>query len=123
MGVNSVHAVDGAQAFDVFRKGRFDAVLMDCEMPVMDGLTATRLIREYEVRSGSLRTPIIALTANALSGDREFCIAQGMDDYLSKPIELRQLRLLVATWLGRETAAANSSAHPFRTSAEIARAA
>ena len=69
-------------------------------MPIMDGFAATRLIRDHEARVGLPRTPIIALTANALTGDREHCIANGMDDYLSKPIELRQLSLLVAKWLG-----------------------
>jgi signal transduction histidine kinase/CheY-like chemotaxis protein len=108
MGVASVHAVDGTEAVDLYRKRHFDAVLMDCEMPVMDGFAATRLIREYEARSGTARTPIIALTANALTGDRENCLQQGMDDYLSKPIELRQLSLLVAKWLGNDALAANA---------------
>ena len=66
MGVGVVHAVDGVEAVDLFRKRHFDAVLMDCEMPIMDGFEATRLIREYELRSSATRTPIIALTANAL---------------------------------------------------------
>jgi signal transduction histidine kinase/CheY-like chemotaxis protein len=100
MGVASVHASDGTEAVDLYRERRFDAILMDCEMPVMDGFAATRIIREFEVASGKPRTPIIALTANALSGDREHCLKQGMDDYLSKPIELRQLGVLVAKWLG-----------------------
>jgi CheY-like chemotaxis protein len=100
MGVRSVHATNGAEGVEMFRGRHFDAVLMDCEMPVMDGFAATDLIRTYESRSGLPRTPIIALTANALSGDREHCLQHGMDDYLSKPIELRQLRLLVARWLG-----------------------
>ncbi len=100
MGVKSVHAEDGLEAVKMFRARRFDAVLMDCEMPRMDGFAATRLIREYEAETGGARTPIIALTANALTGDRENCLAQGMDDYLSKPIELRQLAILVAKWLG-----------------------
>jgi len=108
MGVVSVHAANGREAVKLYRERRFDAVLMDCEMPVMDGFTATRLIREYEASSGTPRTPIIALTANALTGDREHCLLQGMDDYLSKPIELRQLGSLVAKWLGSDTAAANS---------------
>ena len=108
MGVASVHAADGTEAVALYRQQRFDAVLMDCEMPVMDGFAATRLIREHEATSGRQRTPIIALTANALSGDREHCLAQGMDDYLSKPIELRQLGALAVRWLGREPAAANS---------------
>ena len=108
MGVASVHAADGNEAFDLYRKRRFDAVLMDCEMPVMDGFAATRLIREFEAGSGQPRTPIIALTANALTGDHEHCLKQGMDDYLSKPIELHQLGILVAKWLGSDTAAANA---------------
>jgi CheY-like chemotaxis protein len=105
MGVASVHASDGNQAVDLFRQRRFDAVLMDCEMPVMDGFAATRLIREFEASSGRPRTPVIALTANALTGDREHCLQQGMDDYMSKPIELRELSLLVAKWLGDKLAA------------------
>ena len=109
MGVLSVHAADGAEAVALYRTRRFDAVLMDCEMPVMDGFAATRLIREHERSAGLPRTPIIALTANALTGDREHCIANGMDDYLSKPIELHQLGVLVARWLGREPAAANDA--------------
>ena len=109
MGVLSVHAADGAEAVALYRSRRFDAVLMDCEMPVMDGFAATRLMREHELSTGLPRTPIIALTANALTGDREHCIAGGMDDYLSKPIELRQLGVLVARWLGREPAAANDA--------------
>jgi CheY-like chemotaxis protein len=100
MGVAAVHAVDGVEAVNLFRRRRFDAVLMDCEMPIMDGFEATRLIRAHELRSGASRTPIIALTANALTGDREHCLKHGMDDYLSKPIELRQLSMLVAKWLG-----------------------
>jgi len=103
MGVSSVRASNGAEAVDLYRRHRFDAVLMDCEMPVMDGFTATRLIREHEAQTAAPRTPIIALTANALTGDREHCLAHGMDDYLSKPIELRQLSLLVARWLGDDS--------------------
>jgi signal transduction histidine kinase/CheY-like chemotaxis protein len=109
MGVASVHAVNGNEAVNLYRERRFDAVLMDCEMPVMDGFAATRLIREFEASSGQPRTPIIALTANALTGDREHCLQHGMDDYLSKPIELRQLGVLVAKWLGSESPAANGS--------------
>ena len=108
MGVASVHASDGNEAVALYRQRRFDAVLMDCEMPVLDGFAATRLIREFEASSGKPRTPIIALTANALTGDREHCLQHGMDDYLSKPIELRQLAILVARWLGGGTPAANA---------------
>ena len=100
---------NGNEAVNLYRERRFDAVLMDCEMPVMDGFTATRMIREFEAQSGQARTPIIALTANALTGDREHCLKQGMDDYLSKPIELRQLGVLVAKWLGSDLPAANAN--------------
>jgi signal transduction histidine kinase/CheY-like chemotaxis protein len=103
MGVASVHVKDGSEAVASYRKRRFDAVLMDCEMPIMDGFAATRLIREFEAEVGGPRTPIIALTANALTGDREHCLRKGMDDYLSKPIEQRQLSALVARWLGAES--------------------
>lgn len=113
MGVASVHALNGHEAVHLYRERSFDAVLMDCEMPVMDGFTATRLIREHEAHTGARRTPIIALTANALTGDREHCLQQGMDDYLSKPIELRQLGALVAKWLGGDHAAANGEAADF----------
>ena len=108
MGVASVHASDGTVAIDLFRKHHFDAILMDCEMPVMDGFAATRLIREDEARTGAPRTPIIALTANALTGDREQCLAHGMDDYLSKPIELRQLSTLIARWIGSDPTASTA---------------
>ncbi|MEP7301347.1 MAG: ATP-binding protein [Caldimonas sp.] len=123
MGVASVHAVNGYEAVNLYRERKFDAVLMDCEMPVMDGFAATRMIREIEAGSGRPRTPIIALTANALTGDREHCLKHGMDDYLSKPIELRQLGILVAMWLGSDAAAANAPVEPVSFDATTARAA
>jgi signal transduction histidine kinase/FixJ family two-component response regulator len=115
MGIEAVHAVDGMEAVRLFEKRYFDAVLMDCEMPVMDGFEATRLIREHEARSGAARTPVIALTANALAGDREHCLERGMDDYLSKPIELRELSLLVAKWLGDQAKPALREVQQFDT--------
>ncbi len=96
-------AKNGEEAVALASQLHPDVITMDIQMPVMDGFEATRQIREFEARTGALRTPIIALTANALTGDREHCLAQGMDDYLSKPIELRQLSALVAKWLGSET--------------------
>jgi len=123
MGVASIHAVNGSEAVNFYRERKFDAILMDCEMPVMDGFAATRLIRELEAKSGQPRTPIIALTANALTGDREHCLRHGMDDYLSKPIELRQLGVLVAKWLGSDSPAANANIEPVDTPAPTARAA
>jgi CheY-like chemotaxis protein len=108
MGIVSVHVKDGSEAVGAYRKRRFDAVFMDCEMPIMDGFAATGLIRKFEVETRARRTPIIALTANALTGDREHCLRQGMDDYLSKPIEQRHLIALVAKWLGAEAASADA---------------
>ena len=78
-------AMDGAEAVALFSPGRYDVVFMDIQMPLMDGYEATHAIREAE-GSGS-RTPIIALTANAMPGDRELCFDAGMDDYLSKPLQ------------------------------------
>jgi signal transduction histidine kinase/CheY-like chemotaxis protein len=122
MGVNSVHADNGMRAVHLYRQRRFDAILMDCEMPVMDGFAATRMIREHEAKSGASRIPIIALTANALSGDREHCLAQGMDDYLSKPIELRQLSALVRKWLGSGNDAEASVGREDMATRSVARA-
>jgi len=92
-------AEDGEQALGVLANGRYDAVLMDCHMPRMDGFQATRMLRERERRSGAGRTPVIALTANAMAGDREECLAAGMDDYLSKPFTSTQLLLTLSRWL------------------------
>jgi len=80
-------AVTGAVACEMFESGLYDIVLMDRQMPVMDGLTATRRIRAWEKTNGRAPTPIIALTASALKGDRETCLAAGCTAYLSKPIK------------------------------------
>ncbi|HEX8964779.1 MAG TPA: ATP-binding protein [Rhodocyclaceae bacterium] len=79
--------------------GRFDLVLMDCQMPVMDGYAATRAIRAWESDGGRPRTPIIALTAGAFDEDRDRCIAAGMDGFLTKPIHLAELHAVLARWL------------------------
>ena len=73
----------------------YDLVLMDCQMPRMDGFEATRRIRQ----TGSSQVPIIAVTANAMSGDRERCIREGMNDYLSKPVQLSALAEVLESWL------------------------
>jgi two-component system, sensor histidine kinase len=90
-------AADGLQALERFAPGRFDLVLMDCQMPGLDGFETTAAIRAREAEGGR-RTPVIALTANAIDGDRERCLAAGMDDYLPKPFRLADLRRLVAQW-------------------------
>ena len=78
-------AGNGKQALDAHAQERFDAVLMDLQMPEMDGWQATSVIRERD-RAAGIHTPIVALTAHAMSGDRERCLEAGMDEYLSKPI-------------------------------------
>jgi CheY-like chemotaxis protein len=80
-------AGDGLQALHKYTPGRFDCVLMDCQMPGMDGYEASRRMRAQEGASGAARVPIVALTANAMRGDRERCLAAGMDDFLAKPFD------------------------------------
>ncbi|HEY0614539.1 MAG TPA: response regulator [Candidatus Elarobacter sp.] len=89
------HAVnDGREAIDAVAHEDYDVVLMDCQMPEVDGFEATREIRRAEVVRGG-HVPIVAMTANALEGDREACLAAGMDDYLAKPVQLAALRAVV----------------------------
>ena len=101
-------ASNGQEALDALSKTPYDLVLMDCQMPELDGYAATRIFRERETQkaknqSGQAqairRTPIIAMTAHAMQGDREQCIASGMDDYLSKPFSRDRLFALLKRWL------------------------
>jgi CheY-like chemotaxis protein len=89
---DATSAYNGKEAIDLVRTKAFDVVLMDCQMPEMDGFTATAAIRDWENEQGRPRLPIVALTANALAGYRERCLAAGMDDYLAKPFTISQLR-------------------------------
>ncbi len=99
LGYDVKWAANGKEASEHALAGHFDLVLMDCQMPVMDGLEATALIRSREPRTGKGgRIPIIALTANAMQGDRERCIEAGMDDYLAKPFTKSQLRETLRRW-------------------------
>jgi signal transduction histidine kinase/DNA-binding response OmpR family regulator/HPt (histidine-containing phosphotransfer) domain-containing protein len=92
-------AENGWLALEAVNNDTYDAVLMDCQMPVMDGLTATAELRRREQNAGGARLPIIALTANTMEGDRERCLAAGMDDFLSKPFSQQQLAVLLKRWL------------------------
>jgi len=95
--VNS--AVNGLEALTVFKRQEFDLIFMDCQMPEMDGLEASSEIRKYELDHQLARTPIIAFTANAMDGDRQKCIAAGMDDYVSKPVVPDSMERMLAKWL------------------------
>ena len=101
MGVNAELAVDGQKALATMARTTYDLVLMDCQMPVMDGWEATRHWRARETRlRQSPRVPIVALTASAAAGERERCLEAGMDDYLSKPFSREALGALVDRYLG-----------------------
>ncbi|MDR3615504.1 MAG: response regulator [Candidatus Obscuribacterales bacterium] len=89
---------NGKQAVEAAATNNYSLILMDCQMPEMDGFTATQAIRKMEASSGR-HIPIFALTAHAMRGDRERCLAAGMDDYVSKPIDPGALRTLLARWL------------------------
>jgi CheY-like chemotaxis protein len=100
LGLDVSRACNGQEALHTLQSGDFDLVLMDCQMPVMDGFAATTEIRRHEQQHGRARSlPIIAITANALQGDRESCLAAGMDDYLSKPFTQQALGQTIGRWI------------------------
>ena len=97
MGIDVSIANNGAEALEICKETAFDLVLMDIQMPIMDGLEATRRIRA----SGSVQAkemPIIAMTANAMSGDREKSLQAGMNDHITKPIDHEELRAAIQHW-------------------------
>ena len=97
-GLEVVTASDGLEAVGLLGRGTYDLVLMDCQMPELDGYEATRRIRQSE--AGGQDLPIVALTASAMVGDRERCLEAGMDDYLSKPFAENELDTILERWLG-----------------------
>jgi CheY-like chemotaxis protein len=95
---------DGEAACGAAAHTHYDMVFMDCHMPVMDGFEAARRIRDDEARTDGTHTPIVALTALALAGDRERCLEAGMDDYMTKPVRAAQLAAAVQRWAGAKPA-------------------
>jgi len=98
-GHRAVHATDGRQALEILAAEDFDLVLMDCQMPELDGYQVAREIRQREVQAGQARLPVVAMTAHALQGDRQRCIDAGMDDYMAKPISAGVLDRVLTRWL------------------------
>lgn len=97
-GFKFVIAKNGEEAINTYQNGTYSAILMDCQMPVKDGLQASRDIRSYESSLGKPRCPIIALTANAMSGDKDRCLSAGMDDFISKPFKGSDLVQIINKW-------------------------
>ncbi|SMX31377.1 ATP-binding protein [Actibacterium lipolyticum] len=91
LGFTAVVVEDGAKAYELWKRGSFDLILTDCQMPELDGFELTRMIRTEEAQNGGRRIPIIAITANALRGEADHCLSVGMDGYLSKPTSLSGL--------------------------------
>ncbi len=103
MGYRVDVAANGQEALAAVRDLPYDLVLMDCQMPEMDGFEATRHIRDPQSAVLNHQVPVIAMTAYAMKSDREKCLEAGMDDYLSKPVQAAQLAVVLERWLGRAT--------------------
>lgn len=110
-------AADGAAALAIWRQGGYGLLLTDCNMPEMDGYELTAAIRQAERASGQPRLPIIALTANAMAGEDQRCIAAGMDGFLSKPLDLAKLRRCVEQWLPPQSEGAVAASVPSASAA------
>jgi CheY-like chemotaxis protein len=99
IGVETELAGDGQEALNLLYEHSFDAVLMDCQMPVLDGFNATRQLREWEQQQQRKPLPVIAMTANVMEGDRERCLDAGMNDYIGKPFRNEDLHAILQRWL------------------------
>ncbi|MBN6151894.1 response regulator [Xanthomonas sp. AmX2] len=108
LGYRADSVADGAAALAQMTRQAYDLVLMDCQMPVLDGYAATRQWRAAEAERHAARLPIVAMTANAMAGDRQRCLDAGMDDYLSKPVSRERLHACLQRWLPRHAAAAGA---------------
>jgi signal transduction histidine kinase/NO-binding membrane sensor protein with MHYT domain/CheY-like chemotaxis protein len=102
-GIRTDTAANGLEAVDMITKFEYDIVFMDCQMPEMDGFEATKRIRKYEEKQGKKHTVIIALTADAMTGDREKCLKAGMDDYLNKPVRPQEINNMLEKWLTKKS--------------------
>ncbi|SBV56947.1 hybrid sensor histidine kinase/response regulator [Xanthomonas graminis] len=118
LGYRSDSAADGAAALAHLDAQPYDLVLMDCQMPVLDGYAATRQWRQSEAAAGRPRLPIVAMTANAMAGDRQRCLEAGMDDYLSKPVNRALLTACLQRWLPHRAAHAAPAALALATDVE-----
>jgi signal transduction histidine kinase/DNA-binding response OmpR family regulator len=117
MGYEPCVVSDGQQAVNAFRTGGYACILMDCQMPEMDGYEAAAEIRRIE--AGSRRVPIIAMTANAMKGDREKCLMAGMDDYASKPLKLPELQAILDRLIKKETTNVSHIEKPASAAVEV----
>jgi CheY-like chemotaxis protein len=99
LGYSVEGARNGREALEKLEKTTYDIIFMDCRMPEMDGYQTTQFIRQHEQETNKKRTVIIGLTAYTTSGDREKCLAAGMDDFLSKPVLGRNLQQIINQWI------------------------
>lgn len=99
MGYEYDIAEDGLMALSMYQSDDYSLILMDCQMPNLDGLKATEKIRDFEKSHKKTRCPIIAMTANAMTGDKERCLSYGMDDFLAKPFKAQDLVTIINRWI------------------------
>jgi len=99
LGYQALVVENGEKALRALTEERFDVVLMDCQMPVLDGYETTRQLRQREQSQQHNHIPVIGITAFAMTGDRQKCLDAGMDDYISKPVRLHQLEALLEKWI------------------------
>jgi CheY-like chemotaxis protein len=117
LGIRVDVAENGARAVEAAQNLDYDLILMDCQMPGVNGYEATEMIRRWETaEKASGRVPIIALTANAMQGDREVCMAAGMDDYLAKPFTTQDFVAILKRWAASDRPGKTENSDPVTTS-------